>query len=451
MAWLDGTPAYVDQGVPGDVVDLQVTRKRKNVLQARVLQFHRYSEQRVEPFCQHFGECGGCKWQNLPYQEQLHYKQKAVWAALAKVEQPEPFEFRDILPAPATRYYRNKLEYTFSSRRWLSQSEVESEQAIAQRNALGFHIPGMFDRVLDIEQCYLQPEPSNAIRQSLRAFALEQQLEFYDPKTHQGFLRTLMIRTTNTGETMVVVAFYRDDRYQIAQVMTHLVTQFPEITSLLYTINPKPNDSLYDLEMVCWYGQDFILETLGSLKFQIGAKSFFQTNTDQALRLYQVVAQFANLTGQETVYDLYTGTGTIANFIAQQAKRVIGVEYIAEAIDNAQENSRLNGITNTHFVAGDIKDILTPEWVEQQGHPDVLITDPPRAGMHPDVVNSILQTNPARIVYVSCNPETQANDLRLLQSQYQVCLVQPVDMFPQTYHVENVVLLQRRTLSGEMG
>lgn len=444
IALVDGKLAYLDQGVPGDVVDLQLKRRKKGYFEAKVLRFHQYSNVRSEPFCQHFGDCGGCKWQNLPYAEQLKYKQKAVWAALEAFHLAEPFEFRDILPSPFTQYYRNKLEYTFSSRRWLSQAEVDSEAPIADRNAAGFHVRGMFDRVLDIEHCYLQPEPSNAIRLSLRAFALKHGLEFYDPRAHTGFLRTLMIRTTSTGEVMAVVVFAKDDRPMIQQVMQHLATEFPQITSLLYTINTKLNDTLFDLDILTWRGSNFITEQLGDLKFQIGAKSFFQTNTEQAFHLYQQAAALAGLTGQETVYDLYTGTGTIANFIARQAKQVIGIEFVAEAIEDAKVNSSLNNIHNTRFFAGDMKAVLTPEFVAQEGRPDVLITDPPRAGMHPDVVQQILQIQPDRIVYVSCNPNTQANDLKLLSQQYKLQIVQPVDMFPQTYHVENVALLVPR-------
>lgn len=443
IAWVNEQAIVVDRGLPGDVVDLQVTRQRKNYLEAKVVQFHQLSQQRVEPFCQHFGACGGCKWQDLPYAEQLHYKQKAVWTALESIKQTSPFEFREILAAAATRYYRNKLEFTFSNRRWLSQAEIESGQSFDRRNALGFHAPGMFDKVIDIEECYLQPEPSNAIRQSLRRFALEHQLPFYDARTHEGCLRTLLIRTSSTGETMVVVVFQGDDRSVIQPVMDHLATTFPQITSLIYTINPKLNDTLFDLEMVTWRGQAFITEHLGDLQFRIGAKSFFQTNTTQALTLYQQVVELAELTGREIVYDLYTGTGTIANFMARQAAKVVGIESVAEAIENAKENSRLNGIRNTRFFAGDIKEILTPDLIDREGKPDVLITDPPRAGMHPDVIKTILATQPDRIVYVSCNPQTQAHDIQLLQERYQLLIVQPVDMFPQTYHVENIALLQQ--------
>lgn len=443
IAWVNEQAIVVDRGLPGDVVDLQVTRKRKDYLEAKVVQFHQLSQQRVEPFCQHFGACGGCKWQDLPYAEQLDYKQKAVWTALESIRQATPFEFRAILAAPATRYYRNKLEFTFSNRRWLSQAEIESGQSFDRRNALGFHAPGMFDKVIDVESCYLQPEPSNAIRQSLRSFALEHQLPFYDAKTHEGCLRTLMIRTSSTGETMVVVVFQADDRPVIHQVMEHLATTFPQITSLIYTLNPKLNDTLFDLEMVTWRGQAFITERLGDLQFRIGAKSFFQTNTAQALTLYQQVIELAGLTGREIVYDLYTGTGTIANFIARQAAKVVGIESVAEAIEDAKENSCLNGISNTKFFAGDIKDVLTPDLIDCEGKPDVLITDPPRAGMHPDVIKTILATQPDRIIYVSCNPQTQAHDIQLLQERYQLLIVQPVDMFPQTYHVENIALLQR--------
>jgi 23S rRNA (uracil1939-C5)-methyltransferase len=444
-AWVNDRLVLLDRGVPGDVVDLQITRQRPQRLEARVVRVHQYAANRVEPICQHFGACGGCKWQDMPYADQLSYKQKAVWAAFAPLLQAEAVDVRPILAAPSTEYYRNKLEYTFSHRRWLSPAEIASDQSFDRQNALGFHVPGMFDKVLDIETCYLQPEPSNAIRQAVRAFARSHQLSFYDPKTHEGLLRTLMIRTTSSGETMVIVAFQHDDRAAIEPLMQHLTTTFPQITSLIYTINSKFNDTLYDLEMVTWYGQDFITEILGDLHFRIGPKSFFQTNTAQALTLYQQVATLAGLTGRETVYDLYTGTGTIANFIARQAQQVIGIEAIPEAIADAQANSRLNNIVNTQFFAGDIKEVLTPEWMAQVGQPDVLITDPPRAGMHPDVIQTLVATQPPRIVYVSCNPTTQAQDIQQLQSHYHLQRLQPVDMFPHTYHVENIALLQRRS------
>lgn len=444
VAWMNDIPIYVDQGVPGDVVDLQITRRKNKQLEARVVHVHQYSNQRIDPFCQHFGECGGCKWQYLPYDEQLNYKQKAVWTALESLHLTEPFEFREILPSPSSRYYRNKLEFTFSNRRWLSQAEVDSSHDIAQRQGLGFHIRGRFDKVLDIEECYLQPEPSNVIRQSLRSFALENQLEFYDPKEHTGFLRTLMIRTTSTQESMVVVVFARDDRDSIHQVMQHLASEFPQITSLMYTINTKLNDTIYDLDIIPWRGDPFITEQLGDLQFRIGAKSFFQTNTEQAFQLYKQVEKFAGLSGHETVYDLYTGTGTIANFVAHHAAQVIGIEYVAEAIEDAKKNSQLNNIHNTRFFAGDMKEVLNQEFIDREGRPDVLITDPPRAGMHPDVIKTILAIQPSRIVYVSCNPTTQATDIGLLQEQYTLRCVQPVDMFPQTYHVETVALLERR-------
>jgi 23S rRNA (uracil1939-C5)-methyltransferase len=450
-ACVDDRLVTIDRGVPGDVVDLQITRKRKTSLEAKVIRVHQSSPRRVEPFCQHFGACGGCKWQDMPYADQLTYKQKSVWKAFSPFlernsdsETTEPVEVRLILAAASTQFYRNKLEFTFSNRRWLSQAEIESGERFDRQNALGFHAPGMFDKVLEIETCYLQPEPSNAIRQSLRAFAHHHHLSFYDPKTHEGLLRTLMIRTASTGETMVVVAFQQDDRPMIEAVMQHLAHAFPQITSLIYTINPKFNDTLYDLEMVTWRGQAFITEVLGDLQFRIGPKSFFQTNTTQALTLYQQVAALAGLTGRETVYDLYTGTGTIANFVARQAQQVIGIEFIAEAIEDAKENSRLNGISNTQFFAGDIKAVLTPDFIAQMGAPDVLITDPPRAGMHPDVIQTILAAHPPRMVYVSCNPQTQAHDIQALQSHYRLVLMQPVDMFPQTYHVENIALLERR-------
>ncbi len=435
---------FVPLVVPGDVVDLQVTQKKKNYMEARAVKFHHYSEQRCEPFCQHFGICGGCKWQMLPYAEQLKYKQKQVEDHLKHIGKVQLPEISPILPSEKTVFYRNKLEFTFSNRRWRSFEEISSAQNIEDENALGFHIPGHFDKVLNIEKCWLQDDISNKIRNEIRRYALENELEFFDLRRQEGFLRTMMVRTSTTGEVMLVVVFFREDETKRKALLQHIADTFPEITSLLYVINSKANDTITDQEIISFTGNDSIYEKMEDLTFKIGAKSFFQTNSAQACRLYEKARDFAALTGNELVYDLYTGTGTIANFVARKAKKVIGIEYVPEAVEDAVNNSKLNNITNTFFYAGDLKEVMTANFIREQGNPDVIITDPPRAGMHGDVVDAILTTNAARIVYISCNSATQARDLQLLDSKYKVTAVQPVDMFPHTHHVENVVLLEHR-------
>ncbi|WP_347160175.1 23S rRNA (uracil(1939)-C(5))-methyltransferase RlmD [Pontibacter chitinilyticus] len=435
---------FVGGVAPGDVVDLRVTRKKKSFLEAEPVAFHQFSELRVEPFCEHFGVCGGCKWQHIGYSTQLYYKQKQVKDNLERIGKVPLPEFDPILGSAKTRYYRNKLEFTFSGNGWLTNEQIKSGEEF-DRNALGFHIPGRFDKILDIQHCYLQPDPSNAIRLEVRQYARAHGLNFYDAVKQEGFLRNLIIRTANTGELMVLLQVKRDDQEAILGVLEHLKITFPEITSLQYVVNPKGNETYHDLEVVCYHGLPYIHEEMEGIRFRVGPKSFYQTNADQAYELYKKTREFAGLTGKELVYDLYTGAGTIANFVAAQSREVIGIEYVPSAIEDAKINSQINNITNTTFYAGDMKDILSDELVARHGQPDVVITDPPRAGMHEDVVEKLLQMHPERLVYVSCNPATQARDLELLSAKYDVARVQPVDMFPQTHHVENIVLLTKRS------
>ncbi|MBW7467470.1 23S rRNA (uracil(1939)-C(5))-methyltransferase RlmD [Pontibacter aydingkolensis] len=440
LARHDNMVIFVGGVAPGDVVDLRVTRKKKSFMEAVPVAFREYSELRVEPFCEHFGVCGGCKWQHISYDTQLHYKQKQVKDNLERIGKVALPEFDPILGSEKTRYYRNKLEYTFSNTSWLTNEQIQSGQEF-DRDALGFHIPGRFDKILDIKHCYLQPDPSNAIRLEVRKYAKEHDLPFFDIVKQEGYMRNLIIRTANTGELMVIVQVYEDRPEEMAALMEHLATTFPEITSLQYVVNSKGNETYHDLEVVCYKGLPYIHEEMEGIKFRVGPKSFYQTNADQAYELYRLTRDLAALTGNELVYDLYTGAGTIANFVAKQAREVIGIEYVPSAIEDAKINSQINNITNTTFYAGDMKDILSDELIERHGRPDVVITDPPRAGMHQDVVEKLLQVHPNRIVYVSCNPATQARDLELLSEKYDVSRVQPVDMFPQTHHVENIVLL----------
>ncbi|WP_089320813.1 23S rRNA (uracil(1939)-C(5))-methyltransferase RlmD [Pontibacter ummariensis] len=431
---------FVGGVAPGDVVDLRVTRKKKSFMEAVPVAFREYSELRVEPFCQHFGVCGGCKWQHISYETQLHYKQKQVKDNLERIGKVTLPEFDPILGSEKTKYYRNKLEYTFSGNGWLTDEQIKSGEEF-DRNALGFHIPGRFDKILDIEHCYLQPAPSNAVRLEVRDYARKHGLDFYNAVKQEGFLRNLIIRTANTGEVMVILQVKYDDQEAILGIMKHLEETFPEITSLQYVVNPKGNETYHDLDVVCYKGLPYIHEEMEGIKFRVGPKSFYQTNADQAYELYKKTRELAALTGNELVYDLYTGAGTIANFVARQSREVIGIEYVPSAIEDAKINSQINDITNTTFYAGDMKDILSDELIARHGRPDVVITDPPRAGMHQDVVEKLLQVHADRIVYVSCNPATQARDLELLSEKYEVTRVQPVDMFPQTHHVENIVLL----------
>lgn len=440
----DGMVVFVNRAVPGDIVDVQLTKKKKNFLEGFPVKFHHFSQKRIKPFCAHFSICGGCRWQNMSYQDQLFYKQKQVVDALERIGKLQLPEIEPILPSPATRYYRNKLEFNFSHSRWLTPDEIEKEDQITDRKGLGFHVGGRFDKIVDVQHCYLQPNPSNQIRLAIKDFALKNDYSFYNLVKHEGYMRTIIIRTSTLSEVMLIVVFAYEDTFKRKALLDYLVEKFPEITSLFYVINTKLNEVITDLEVNLYAGRDHIFEQMGDLKFKIGPKSFYQTNPEQAHELYKLVARFADIRPDETVYDLYTGTGTIAIFVARQAQKVIGIEYVPEAIEDARINAGINGIANTFFFAGDMKNILKTDFVEQNGSPDVLITDPPRAGMHPDAVETILKAKPARIVYVSCNPTTQARDLGLLSHDYQVQKVQPVDMFPQTHHVENVVLLQRR-------
>ena len=441
---IDDKVVFVTQAVPGDIVDVQVTRKRSNFYEGVPVKFHYYSDIRVTPFCEHFGVCGGCKWQSLPYKEQLNYKEREIVNNLRRIGKIELPEIAPVLASPDEILYRNKLEYTFSNKRWLTQSEMENKDELSNHNALGFHIPGMFDKVVDINRCYLQAEPSNAIRLAVRDYALREGLSFFDLRSKSGLLRTMIIRTASTGETMVVVVFGYDDADIRTSLMDYLVNLFPDVVSWMYVINTKANDTINDLDVSCYAGRDHIFEQMEDLKFKIGPKSFFQTNSHQALNLYKIVREFAALTGDEVVYDLYTGTGTIANFVARMAAKVVGIEYVPEAIEDAHVNSEINGISNTLFLAGDMKDLLSHELFEKHGWPDLIITDPPRAGMHADVIQTILNAAPEKIVYVSCNAATQARDLNILDIRYRVTRVQPIDMFPHTHHIENVVLLERR-------
>ena len=444
MAKVDGMALFVPFAAPGDVADIQITRKKSSFAEGRVVRFRQLSSLRSESFCQHFGVCGGCKWQHLPYEEQLRHKQQQVEDSLTRIGKVELPVITPILGAPQTTFYRNKMEYTFSDKRWLTNEEVRSGQEFGQMNALGFHIPGMYDKVLDIEKCWLQDDLANHIRNSIRGYCLEHGYSFFDLRNQAGLMRTLLIRNSSIGEWMVIVVFYEDDREKIKGLMGYLANEFPQITSLLYIINSKANDTITDQEVLVWKGRDHIIEEMEGLQFRIGPKSFYQTNSEQAHHLYEVARSFAQLTGEERVYDLYTGTGTIANFVARNAKEVIGIEYVEEAIADAKINAQINGIGNTRFYAGDMKNVLTAEFIAEQGRPDVVITDPPRAGMHDDVVQAILLAAPQRIVYVSCNPATQARDLNLLDAAYRVTRVQPVDMFPHTHHIECVIGMQRK-------
>ncbi|WP_270530563.1 23S rRNA (uracil(1939)-C(5))-methyltransferase RlmD [Phocaeicola plebeius] len=438
---------FVPYVVPGDIVDLQVKRKKNHYAEAVAVKFHEKSPLRTEPFCSHFGVCGGCKWQCLSYEEQLKYKQKQVFDNLTRIGKVELPEFRPILGSEKTRFYRNKLEFTFSNKRWLTEEEVKQNVKYDQMNAVGFHIPGAFDKVLAIDKCWLQDDISNQIRNAVRDYAYAHNFPFFDLRTQEGLLRNIMIRTSSTGELMVVLQCKVTDdegRRKMEEILQFMADSFPQITSLMYVINNKCNDTIGDLDVEVFKGNDHIFEEMEGLRFKVGPKSFYQTNSEQAYNLYKVAREFAGLTGNELVYDLYTGTGTIANFVARQARKVVGIEYVPEAIEDAKVNSALNGIDNTLFYAGDMKDILTNDFIAEHGRPDVIITDPPRAGMHNDVIDVILAAEPKRIVYVSCNPATQARDLQLLDGKYKVTAVQPVDMFPHTHHVENVVQLERR-------
>ena len=436
--WQDQV-VFVPMTVPGDLVDVQIRNRRRRFMEGTVVRYVHRSPLRVEPFCAHFGVCGGCKWQNLPYAEQLRFKTEQVRDQLARIGKIELPAVRPCLASAETQFYRNKLEFTFAPRRWMTYEEIAAGGDIDAGPALGFHIPNLFDKVLDIEKCWLQPEPSNALRNEIKRFALEHGYSFHNIREHAGLMRNLIVRTASTGEVMAIVVFGEEDTPRIEALMSHVAERFPQITSLFYVVNTKWNDSLADLTPVLYRGKDHILEQMEGLRFKVGPKSFYQTNSAQAYELYKVARDFAALTGGETLYDLYTGTGTIANFCAARCAKVVGVEYVPEAIDDAKVNSALNGIGNTRFYAGDMKAVL-----DDDGRPDVIILDPPRAGVDQPVIDVILRAAPERIVYVSCNPATQARDLALMDGAYRVEAVQPVDMFPHTHHVENVVKLVRR-------
>ena len=445
LARVNDMVVFVPFCVPGDIVDLQVRKKRHSYMEAEVIRFVEKSAVREEPFCEHFGVCGGCKWQNLPYDKQLEMKQRQVYEQLTRIGKVELPEFMPILGSRKIREYRNKLEFGCSNKRWMTREEIASGEPAGEMRAIGFHITGAFDKILPIHNCHLMDGLQNEIRNFIYQYAIDNDLTFFDLRQQTGLLRDVMVRNSNTGEWMVLVQFHYDlegDRERSLQLMEALADRFPQITSLLYVDNQKCNDTFGDLELTLYKGNDHIFEIMEGLRFKVGPKSCYQTNTDQAYHLYSVARQFAGLTGEEVVYDLYTGTGTIANFVARSAKKVVGIEYVPEAIEDAKVNSDINGIGNTLFFAGDMKDILTDEFIAGHGRPDVIITDPPRAGMHPDVVETILRAKPRRIVYVSCNPATQARDLQLLDRLYKVVAVQPVDMFPHTPHVENVVALE---------
>lgn len=444
LAKVDNKVVFIPYVIPGDVVDLQVTKKKSSFMEAKAIYFHSYSTLRQDAFCEHFGTCGGCKWQMLPYEEQLKYKQQQVIDNLTRIGKIELPEISPILGSAKTTFYRNKLEFTFSNKKWLSYEDIKSDNIPQNMNGLGFHIPGLFDKVLDIKKCWLQDDLSNQIRNEIRDYAFSNNLSFFDLRNQEGFLRNLIVRCTSTGEWMLIVVFYYEDKDAQEALLKHISNKFPQITSLLYIINSKANDTITDREVSVYKGRNHIFEEMEGLKFKIGPKSFYQTNSEQAYELYKVTRDFAQLTGNELVYDLYTGTGTIANFVAKSCKQVVGIEYVPEAIEDAHVNSDLNGLKNTLFYAGDMKDILNQEFINKHGKPDVIITDPPRAGMHDDVIKAILFAAPQRIVYVSCNPATQARDLALMDAEYKVTKVQPVDMFPHTHHVENVVLLEKR-------
>lgn len=444
IAKVDDLVVFIPYVVPGDVIDLQITRKKNKYAEGKPVRFISYSPNRTEAFCEHFGICGGCKWQVLPYAEQLKYKQKQVEDNLTRIGKIELPDIHHILGSEKTQFYRNKLEFTFSNKKWLTLEQINSGESFDNMNALGFHIPGMFDKVLDIDKCWLQEDISNQIRNFIRQYCYDKNYTFFDLRNRGGLMRNLIVRTSTTGELMVIVVFYDDEKDQQQDLLTAVATQFPQITSLLYIVNQKANDTITDQEVLVWKGNDCIYEEMEGLKFKIGPKSFYQTNSEQAYNLYKIARDFANLSGDELVYDLYTGTGTIANFVAGKAKKVIGIEYVEDAILDARVNSQINKIDNTLFYAGDMKDILIQDFINEHGRPDVIITDPPRAGMHDDVIKTILFAEPERIVYVSCNPATQARDLSLLDEKYKVEKVQPVDMFPHTHHVENVVLLVKK-------
>ncbi len=440
----DGRVVFLSNAIPGDIVDIQTGKKRKSYFEGKAIKFHKFSDRRAEPVCKHFGVCGGCKWQHMKYDSQLYFKEKEVVQNLKRIGHLELPEITPILGCEKQYFYRNKMEFSFAKKRWLTYEEIQTNDEIDRNNACGFHIAGMWDKILDIEKCHLQEEPSNAIRNFVKDFCIEHEIEFFDPREQTGLVRTMMIRIASTKEIMVVIQFFKEDSVKRELLLQAIADKFPEITSLQYIINEKGNDSIYDQEVVLFKGSDHIFEEMEGLKFKINAKSFYQTNSLQAYELYKITREFANLQGNELVYDLYTGTGTIAQFIAKKAKKVVGVESVPEAIADAKENAKNNKIDNVTFFVGDMAKVFTKEFIEQNGKPNVIITDPPREGMHKKVVEQILNIAPEKVVYVSCNSATQARDLSILDSMYKITKTQAVDMFPQTHHVENVVLLEKR-------
>ena len=440
----DGRVVFINNAVPGDIATIQTHKKRKAYYEGTAISFSKYSEKRVAPVCDHFGTCGGCKWQHMGYEHQLYFKQKEVLNNLKRIGHLELPEISPILGSAAQYFYRNKMEFSFSNNKWLTLEQIRSDAKIENRNALGFHIPGMWDKILDIDKCHLQEDPSNDIRNFVKQKSEEFELSFFNTRKQEGMLRTLMIRTSSNGELMVVVQFFAEDEIKRKLLLDAMVERFPEITSLQYVVNSKGNDTIYDQKVICYFGRDHIFEEMEGLKFKINAKSFYQTNSEQAYELYKVTRDFAGLTGTELVYDLYTGTGTIAQFIAKKAHRVVGIESVPDAVAAAKENAKLNGIDNVNFFVGDMKNVFNAQFIEANGRPNVVITDPPRDGMHKDVVEQLIALHAEKIVYVSCNSATQARDLSILDPYYEVKKVQPIDMFPQTHHVENVVLLEKR-------
>lgn len=441
IARINGKVLFVIGAIPGDVIDVQITRKKTSFMEGYPIKFHKHSDIKIPAKCQHFGVCGGCKWQQLPYSKQLEYKQKQVVDSFERIGKVSSLETLPLLPSSVEYFYRNKLEFTFSNWRWLSSEEVESGEEFKDFDALGFHVPKKFDRVINVEKCWLQPDPSNSIRNAIRDYSKKMGYGFYDLKKNCGFLRTLVIRTSTNGEVMTILSFGEENIQAIEDLLNYVAEKFPEIVSLQYVINKKLNDTILDQELILFKGRNYLIEEMEGLKFKIGPKSFYQTNSIQAYELYKIARDFADLKGNETVYDLYTGTGTIANFVARNCKKVVGIEYVPEAIEDAKENSSFNKISNTVFFAGDMKDILSSDFLRENGKPDVIITDPPRAGMHPDVVQTMMDAGAEKIVYISCNPATQARDIQMMSEMYYVAKIQPVDMFPHTHHIENVALL----------
>jgi 23S rRNA (uracil1939-C5)-methyltransferase len=444
LARIDNFVTFVTNALPGDVVDIQITRRKKSYQEGYAVHFYSLSDKRETPFCEHFGTCGGCRWQDLKYSHQLYYKQKEVTDIFSRIGKVAFPQIEPAIGSQLQKFYRNKLEFTFSNRRWLSSEEIREQDKISDKKGLGFHIRSKFDKILDLKNCWLQPEPSNSIRQTIRDFTAGESFTYFNMINRAGLLRNLIIRTSSTGEVMAAIIFYENQPDLINVILSHIRDIHKEITSLMYAVNSKANDSIYDLDFILFSGKDHIIEKMDNLEFRIGPKSFFQTNTEQGLVLYRIVKDYASLKGDEIVYDLYTGTGTIAIFLAGHARKVIGIESIDEAVADARANSSTNKITNTHFIVGDIRDVLNEDLLNKEGYPDVIITDPPRAGMHPDVIKSIQISSPAKIIYISCNPATQARDISLLSPQYEIRKVQPIDMFPQTYHIENVALLTRK-------